>query len=102
MWLDLSVQPDDVVNVAVEKINGLLENFMGINDTELGRSSRSFSIQQASITVSNCNRTFCLDELCMGCQIYRFVAYVIVNSVLCCFSERSACICVSQNFSNIH
>lgn len=28
-------QPDDVVNVAVDKINGLLESFMGINDTEL-------------------------------------------------------------------
>lgn len=30
--------PDDVVNVAVEKINGLLESFMGINDTELSQS----------------------------------------------------------------
>lgn len=29
------LQPDDVVNVAVDKINGLLESFMGINDTEL-------------------------------------------------------------------
>ena len=29
-------QPDDIVDVAVEKINGLLESFMGINDTELG------------------------------------------------------------------
>ena len=29
-------QPDDVVNVAVDKINGLLESFMGINDTDLG------------------------------------------------------------------
>jgi hypothetical protein len=28
-------QPDDVVNVAVDKINGLLESFMGINDQEL-------------------------------------------------------------------
>ena len=28
-------QPDDVVNVAVDKINNLLESFMGINDTEL-------------------------------------------------------------------
>ena len=28
-------QPDDVVNVAVDKINGLLESFMGINDTDL-------------------------------------------------------------------
>ncbi|KAK3091784.1 hypothetical protein FSP39_022595 [Pinctada imbricata] len=30
--------PDDVVNVAVDKINGLLESFMGINDTELAQS----------------------------------------------------------------
>ncbi|KAK7100146.1 PDZ domain-containing protein GIPC1-like [Littorina saxatilis] len=30
--------PDDVVNVAVEKINGLLESFMGINDTELSQT----------------------------------------------------------------
>ena len=28
-------QPDDVVNVAIDKVNGLLESFMGINDTEL-------------------------------------------------------------------
>ncbi|OWF35522.1 PDZ domain-containing protein GIPC1-like [Mizuhopecten yessoensis] len=27
--------PDDVINVAVDKINGLLESFMGINDSEL-------------------------------------------------------------------
>ena len=27
-----------MVNVAVEKINGLLESFMGINDTELGKT----------------------------------------------------------------
>ena len=32
----LPFQPDDVVNVATDKINGLLESFMGINDTELG------------------------------------------------------------------
>lgn len=30
--------PDDVVNVAVDKINGLLEGFMGINDTELSQT----------------------------------------------------------------
>ncbi|XP_041359702.1 PDZ domain-containing protein GIPC1-like [Gigantopelta aegis] len=30
--------PDDVVNVATDKINGLLESFMGINDTELAQS----------------------------------------------------------------
>lgn len=30
--------PDDVVNVAVDKINGLLESFMGINDTDLAQS----------------------------------------------------------------
>ena len=29
-------QAEDVVNVAVDKINGLLESFMGINDTDLG------------------------------------------------------------------
>ena len=34
MWL---LQPDDTVNVAIEKINGLLENFLGISDTELGK-----------------------------------------------------------------
>ncbi|XP_069127813.1 PDZ domain-containing protein GIPC1-like [Argopecten irradians] len=27
--------PDEVVNIAVDKINGLLESFMGINDSEL-------------------------------------------------------------------
>lgn len=30
--------PDDVVNVATDKINNLLESFMGINDTELAQS----------------------------------------------------------------
>ncbi|XP_014788947.2 PDZ domain-containing protein GIPC1, partial [Octopus bimaculoides] len=30
--------PDDVVSVAVDKINGLLESFMGINDTELAQN----------------------------------------------------------------
>jgi len=30
--------PDDIVNTAVDKINGLLESFMGINDTELSQS----------------------------------------------------------------
>lgn len=34
----VSPQPDDVVNVAVDKVNGLLESFMGINDTELGKT----------------------------------------------------------------
>lgn len=29
-------QDDGVVDVATEKINNLLESFMGINDTELG------------------------------------------------------------------
>ena len=29
------LQPDDVSNIAIEKINALLESFMGINDTEL-------------------------------------------------------------------
>ena len=32
----LYFQPDDVVNVATDKINNLLESFMGINDAELG------------------------------------------------------------------
>jgi len=31
------LQPDDTVNVAIEKINSLLENFLGISDTELGK-----------------------------------------------------------------
>jgi hypothetical protein len=30
--------PDEVVNVATDKINNLLESFMGINDTELAQS----------------------------------------------------------------
>ncbi|CAL1542301.1 unnamed protein product [Lymnaea stagnalis] len=30
--------PDDVVNVATDKINNLLESFMGINDTELAQT----------------------------------------------------------------
>jgi len=30
------LQADEIVNVAVEKINGLLELFIGINDSELG------------------------------------------------------------------
>ena len=29
-------QPDSVVEAAVEKINSLLESFMGINDSDLG------------------------------------------------------------------
>ena len=33
----LTLQPDDTVNLAIEKINTLLENFLGINDTELGK-----------------------------------------------------------------
>ena len=32
-------QPDDTVNVAIEKINALLETFLGISDTELGKVS---------------------------------------------------------------
>ena len=30
--------PDDVVDIAIDKINNLLESFMGINDTELCKS----------------------------------------------------------------
>jgi len=30
------LQPDDTVNIAVDKINALLETFLGISDTELG------------------------------------------------------------------
>ncbi|CAG5132173.1 unnamed protein product [Candidula unifasciata] len=30
--------PDDVVDVATDKLNGLLESFMGINDTELAQT----------------------------------------------------------------
>lgn len=30
------MQPDSVVEAAVEKINSLLESFMGINDADLG------------------------------------------------------------------
>lgn len=30
------IQPDDSAKNGVEKINGLLESFMGINDNELG------------------------------------------------------------------
>lgn len=32
-------QPDSVVEAAVEKINSLLESFMGINDADLGNNS---------------------------------------------------------------
>jgi len=35
-FLFLFSQPDSVVEAAVEKINTLLENFMGINDSDLG------------------------------------------------------------------
>lgn len=31
-------QPDSVVEAAVEKINSLLESFMGINDSDLGNN----------------------------------------------------------------
>ena len=30
------LQADEIVNVAIEKINGLLELFIGISDSELG------------------------------------------------------------------
>jgi len=30
------LQPDDTVQIGIEKINGLLESFLGISDTELG------------------------------------------------------------------
>jgi len=36
---NICLQPDDVVNVAIDKINGLLETFFGISDTELGKYS---------------------------------------------------------------
>jgi hypothetical protein len=36
------LQPDDIVNVAIDKINSLLENFFGISDTELGKCSWNF------------------------------------------------------------
>jgi len=32
------LQQDDVVEIAIDKINALLESFLGINDAELGRS----------------------------------------------------------------
>jgi len=35
------LQPDDSVNIAVEKINSLLETFLGISDTELGKDFRN-------------------------------------------------------------
>ncbi|XP_029644137.1 PDZ domain-containing protein GIPC3 [Octopus sinensis] len=34
----VEAEPDDVSSVAVDKINGLLESFMGINDTELAQN----------------------------------------------------------------
>jgi len=30
------LQADEIVNIAIEKINGLLELFIGISDSELG------------------------------------------------------------------
>lgn len=38
--------PDDVSNVAIEKINGLLESFFGISDTELAQSVWEIGSQQ--------------------------------------------------------
>ncbi|KAL5022842.1 hypothetical protein ScPMuIL_001997 [Solemya velum] len=40
--------PDDIVNVAVDKVNGLLESYMGINDQELARS-----IWETGSTINN-------------------------------------------------
>ena len=36
----LCFQPDNVVTNACDKINNLLETYMGINDSELGEYSR--------------------------------------------------------------
>ena len=34
--LSCMLQADEIVNIAIEKINGLLELFIGISDSELG------------------------------------------------------------------
>jgi len=43
------LQPDDTVNVAVEKINSLLETFLGISDTELGEVYKNLQPVTTSI-----------------------------------------------------
>jgi len=51
------LQPDDMVNVAVEKINSLLETFLGISDTELGEVSESLLLTYYTVRASVlCNK----------------------------------------------
>ena len=37
--MNVLLQNDDVLDLAIEKINALLESFLGINDAELGTST---------------------------------------------------------------
>ena len=40
------LQADEMVNIAVEKINSLLELFIGINDSELGTQFCKINMQK--------------------------------------------------------
>ena len=40
----LIFQPDDVVQIACQKINALMESFMGIHDDELGKQRFYFPV----------------------------------------------------------
>ena len=47
------LQQDDVVEIAIDKINALLESFLGINDAELGMSKDCSMILRQSMTIDN-------------------------------------------------
>ena len=50
------LQPDDVVDVAVDKINARLESYLGINDNELGKYSQQLVVlHQISVMVLDCD-----------------------------------------------
>ena len=47
----LLLQPDDTVQIAIEKINELLESFLGISDTELGKILLFYCFTNMFVTV---------------------------------------------------
>ena len=49
-------QPDNFVQAAIEKINVLLENFMGINDVDLGKRSEMFMIVEKTVNYFGLNQ----------------------------------------------
>ena len=53
------LQSDDVVDVAIEKINTRLESFLGINDNELGKS--------VAVSSFHCDYFSCGLVICLGC-----------------------------------